>query len=147
MEPNFYDKEYLIIDEITYRFQPVKRGDIVVFRYLRDPQEYFIKRVIGLPSEAMQIKDGDVIIYNKQNPEGSGLNEDYLSAEVKTYGLTDEKITLGDNEYYVLGDNRNSSKDSRSFGPVNANFIIGRVIFRGWPFSKMKVFETPQYAF
>ena len=145
MEPNFYDKEYLIIDEITYRFQPAKRGDIVVFRYPRDPQEYFIKRIVGLPGEAVQIKDGDFVIYNKQNPDGIVLKEDYLFTDVKTYGLTDEKITLGDNEYYVLGDNRNSSKDSRSFGPVNENFVIGRVIFRGWPFNKMKVFETPQY--
>jgi signal peptidase I len=147
MEPNFYDKEYLIIDEITYRFNEPKRGDIIVFRYPRDPQEFFIKRVIGLPGEEIQIKDGNIIIFNKTNPDGLALKEDYLSSGIKTYGLSDEKITLSDNEFYVLGDNRNASKDSRSFGPVNKSFITGRVLFRGWPFDRVKVFETPSYSF
>src|SRR4030042_1250407 len=94
MEPNFYDHEYLIIDEITYRFNEPKRGDIVVFRYPRDPQEYFIKRVIGLPGEEVQIKDGGVIIINKENPDGISLEENYLPTGTKTYGLTDERVTL-----------------------------------------------------
>ena len=145
MEPNFFDHEYLIIDEITYRFNEPKRGDIVVFRYPRNPQEYFIKRLIGLPGESVQIKDGDVIIYNQDNPEGMTLSEDYLEPGTKTYGLTENKIELGDNEYYVLGDNRNSSKDSRSFGPVNESFVTGRVLLRGWPFNRIKTFETPEY--
>ncbi|OGM90112.1 signal peptidase I, partial [Candidatus Wolfebacteria bacterium RBG_13_41_7] len=143
MEPNFYDHEYLIIDEIPYRFTEPKRGDIVVFRYPRDPQEYFIKRVIGLPGEEVQIKDGGVIIINKENPDGISLEENYLPTGTKTYGLTDERVTLSEKEYYVLGDNRNSSKDARSFGPVNRSFITGRVVFRGWPFNKIKVFEAP----
>ena len=92
MEPNFYDREYLIIDEISYRFNEPRRGDIVVFRYPKDPQEFFIKRVIALPGESVQIKDGKVTIFNAVNPEGFVLREDYLQAEVKTYGLTEEKI-------------------------------------------------------
>jgi signal peptidase I len=147
MEPNFYDKEYLIIDEITYRFNEPKRGDIIVFRYPRDPQEFFIKRVVGLPGEEIQIKDGNILIFNKENPNGLVVKEDYLSDGVKTYGLSDEKITLSANEYYVFGDNRNASKDSRSFGPVNKSFITVRVLFRGWPFDRVKVFETPSYSF
>lgn len=147
MEPNFYDHEYLIIDEITYRFNEPKRGDIIVFRYPRNPQEYFIKRVIGLPGEEVQIKDGSVIVYNQTSPNGTTLDEPYLAADVKTYGLTDEKVALAANEYYVLGDNRNSSKDSRSFGPVNRSFVTGRVILRGWPFNRVKVFEAPTYSF
>ncbi len=146
MEPNFYDKEYLIIDEITYRFENPKRGDIIVFRYPRNPQEYFIKRLISLPGESVQIKDGDVIIYNAENPDGFVLQEDYLEKGVKTYGLSDSKIELGANEFFVLGDNRNSSKDSRSFGPVNASYITGRVLLRGWPFNRLKVFDAPAYS-
>jgi signal peptidase I len=147
MEPNFFDHEYLIIDEITYRFNEPNRGDIVVFRYPRNPQEYFIKRMIGLPGESIQIKDGGIIIFNTEHPDGIVLDEPYLSAGVKTYGLSEEKVTLSANEYFVLGDNRNSSKDSRSFGPVDKSFITGRVLFRGWPFDRVKYFEGYNYTF
>ena len=146
MEPNFYDHEYLIIDEISYRFNEPKRGDIVVFRYPRNPQEYFIKRLIGIPGDEIQIKDGYVYILNNNNPDRVRLEEPYLSPGVKTYGLTEEVVVLGDDEFYVLGDNRNSSKDSRSFGPVNRSYITGRVLLRGWPFDRIQLFETPVYV-
>ena len=156
MEPNFYDHEYLIIDEISYRFNEPERGDIVVFRYPRNPQEYFIKRLIGLPGETIQIKNGNVVIYNDEHPEGVVLDEPYLAEGNKTYGLTEERIELKkdekpddnkeENEYFVLGDNRNSSKDSRSFGPVNESFITGRVLLRGWPFDRIRTFEAPGYG-
>jgi signal peptidase I len=147
MEPNFHDHEYLIIDEISYRFNEPKRGDIIVFRYPRNPQEYFIKRVIGLPGESVAIRDGGVIIYNADYPEGTPLDEPYLSNGEKTYGLTNDKIVLEADEYFVLGDNRNSSKDSRSFGPVNRSFVTGRVLLRGWPFNRIKLFESPTYNY
>ena len=145
MEPNFFDREYLIIDEISYRFHEPNRGDIVVFRYPRDPQEYFIKRVIGLPGEKVQIKNGEVWIYDKANPGGAKLPEPYLPENVKTFGLSEDTITLESGEYYVLGDNRNSSKDSRSFGPVDKSFLIGKVLFRGWPPSRINLFGEQQY--
>lgn len=145
MEPNFHDHEYLIIDEISYRLKQPERGDIVVFRYPRNPQEFFIKRIIGLPGESVQIKDGSVYILNESNKDGFVLTESYLEPGVKTYSLNEEIISLGEQEYYVMGDNRNSSKDSRSFGPVNKSFLIGRVLFRGWPFDKITVFDTPVY--
>ncbi len=148
MEPTFYDREYLIIDEIGYRLHPVQRGDIIVFRYPKDPQEYFIKRVIGLPGEKVEIKDGQVYIYNQQYKDGVALDETYLSSTVKTFANTGtESVTLGPNEYYVLGDNRNESKDSRSFGPVDKSFLIGRVMFRGWPVNRITVFQTPIYQY
>lgn len=148
MEPNFHDHEYLIIDEISYRFDEPERGDIVVFRYPKNPQEYFIKRVIGLPGETVEIKDGEVIIYNDQFQDGAVLDEAYLSSDVKTYGgYIKDAVVLKDDEYFVLGDNRNSSKDSRSFGSVNKSFITGRVMLRGWPFNKFNVFKTPDYQF
>ena len=142
MEPNFYDHEYLIIDEISYRFNTPERGDIVVFRYPRNPQEYFIKRLIGLPGEAIQIKDGNVLLYTDEDPEGIVLDESYILEDVKTYGLTEEKVVLGENEYFVLGDNRNSSKDSRSVGPVNRSYITGRVLLRGWPVDRIIVIDS-----
>jgi len=147
MEPSFYDKEYLIIDEISYRFHEPVRGDIVVFRYPRNPGEYFIKRVIGLPGEKVQIKDGAVYVFNQEHETGVKLAEKYLSADANTYGLNEEITTLSSTEYYVLGDNRNASKDSRSFGPVDKKLITGRVLLRGWPFNRANVFSAPEYGY
>lgn len=146
MEPNFYDHEYLIINEIGYRFESPKRGDIIVFRYPRNPQEYFIKRVIGLPGEKIQIKGGEVFVYNDNNPISAVLSEPYLAEGVKTYSYNEETVSLGEEEYFVLGDNRNSSKDSRSFGSVNRSFIIGKVMLRGWPFNRINLFEEQVYS-
>jgi len=147
MEPNFYDHEYLIIDEISYRFEAPERGDIIVFRYPKNPQEYFIKRVIGLPGEKIQVKDGQVYVYNNEHKDGLALQEPYLAEATKTYSLTDEATSLGNDEYFVFGDNRNSSKDSRSFGPVNKSFIIGQVVLRGWPFNRINIFKAPSYQY
>lgn len=156
MEPNFYDHEYLIIDEISYRFNEPARGDIVVFRYPRNPQEYFIKRLIGLPGEKIQIKNGDVWIFNDTAQDGFVLVEEYLPHDLKTYGLSedvvelsieDEKDPTSSNEYFVLGDNRNSSKDSRSFGPVDESFITGKVLLRGWPFDRIQFFDETSYTY
>lgn len=146
MEPNFHDHEYLIIDEISYRFGEKERGDIIVFRYPRNPQEYFIKRLIGLPGEEVQIKDGEVYIYNNENPDGFLLSEPYLAEGTNTYAMNSDKIKISDNEIFVLGDNRGSSKDSRVFGPVNKSFIVGKVMFRGWPFNRAQFFEAPDYS-
>lgn len=147
MEPNFHDSEYLIIDEISYRFNHPNRGDIIVFKYPRDPQEYFIKRIIGLPNEKIQVKDGEIHIFNKKYPLGFKLSETYLANGVETNGLNEDMISLGENEYYVFGDNRNFSKDSRSFGPVNKSFVIGKVLLRGWPFDKINLFSAQQYSY
>lgn len=148
MEPTFHDHEYLIIDEISYRFNDPKRGDIVVFRYPQNPQEYFIKRVIALPGEKVEVKDGQIYIYNDQYPEGLVLNESaYIADNIKTYDLSDEVTELRAGEYFVLGDNRNSSKDSRSFGPVNKSFLTGRVWLRGWPLKKAGAFHSINYKY
>lgn len=149
MEPNFHDHEYLIIDEISYRFNAPTRGQVIVFRYPKDPQEYFIKRIIGLPGEEVQIKDGQVKIFNDLNPEGFVLNENYLPDGLGTYDHNESLVKIGVNEYFVLGDNRPASKDSRSFGPVDKSFITGKVLFRGWPFDRVTIFDRnywPQYA-
>jgi signal peptidase I len=146
MEPNFHDHEYLVIDEISYRLGEVHRGDVIVFRYPFDPQEYFIKRVIGLPGETIQFRSGDIYIYSDEHPDGFKLDESYLYDNLKTTSLTETKIKIGADEYYVLGDNRIASKDSRVFGAVNKSFLIGRVFFRGWPFNKISAFGDVNYV-
>ena len=150
MEPNFHDNEYLIIDELSYRFNPPTRGHVVVFRYPKNPQEYFIKRVIALPGEEIKIKDGNIIIYNDERPEGFVLIEEYLDQNLVNYNDSEGKIPVGPDEYFVMGDNRGSSRDSRSFGPVNKSFITGKVLFRGWPISNITVFNKdfwPSYEY
>lgn len=135
MEPNFHENEYLMVDEISYRFKPATRGDVIVFRYPKDPQEYFIKRLIGLPGETVSIKDGSVYITDATGLT-SRVEESYLPANVSTVALNDDTVKVGSDEYYFLGDNRNGSKDSRSFGAVKKSFVIGRVFLRGWPINE-----------
>ncbi len=140
MEPNFHDHEYLIIDEIGYRFREPARGEIVVFRYPNDPREYFIKRVIGLPGERVKVSNGKVTVYNEEYPDGKTLDERSYLGNVATSGEIDRR--LGPGEYFVLGDNRGASLDSRIFGPVPRKDIVGRVWFRGWPLDRLKFFPT-----
>ncbi len=144
MEPNFFDHEYLIIDELSYRFREPKRGDIVVFRYPSDPKQYFIKRVVGLPGETVEIAGGQVKIFNSQHPNGQILDEEtYL--EKDTFTANTRNVTLKADELYVLGDNRNVSLDSRIFGPLHRSDIVGRVWLRGWPLDRWHIFETKPY--
>ncbi|MFA6537125.1 MAG: signal peptidase I [Patescibacteria group bacterium] len=142
MEPTFYDHEYLIIDEISYRLKVPQRGDVVVFRYPKEPSQYFIKRVIGLPGETVEISDNRIFII-KDGQKTMIEENDYLSDEVKTYG--NKTWTLGENEYYVMGDNREYSLDSRGFGPVNRELIVGRVWLRGWPVWRAGFFPKIEY--
>lgn len=136
MEPNFYDKEYLIVDEISYYFREPLRKDTIVFRYPRNPSQYFIKRIIALPGETVEIRDGAIIIYNSRYPDGVALEEQYLeSLERQTHPAM--KITLKKDEFFVLGDNRDFSSDSRIWGPLKRTFIVGRALFRAWPLERL----------
>ncbi len=143
MEPNFYDHEYLVIDEISFRFREPKRGEIVVFRYPRDPSQFFIKRVVGLPGETIEIKNEELRIKNDEYREGIGLEETYLDQDMRWYG--EHAVTLKEDEYYILGDNRDSSLDSRQFGPISRELIVGRVWLRGWPLDRITRFMAPIY--
>ncbi len=144
MEPNFYDHEYLIIDEISYRFRDPERGEIAVFRYPVDPSQFFIKRIVGLPGDTLTIGGGKISIKNEQLGDHTVLDEgNYLESNISTHGET--SVTLEENEYYLLGDNRGASLDSRVFGPVEREKIVGRVMLRGWPFVKVAWFKTPMY--
>lgn len=141
MEPEFLDGEYLVVDEISYRFSDVERGQVVIFRYPKDPSQYFIKRVIGLPGETVVIDEGKVKI---ESGEGDiELGEDYLGYGVETFG--NMTIKLDEEQYFVLGDNRVASSDSRMWGALPEKYLVGRVWFRVWPFDRWGVAESPQY--
>lgn len=144
MEPNFSNGDYLIVDQITYRFRPPERGEVVVFKYPADASQRYIKRIIGLPGEIIEIGDGKVIIYSGNGQEGKILEEsDYFPSFVFTSG--DIRITLDENEYFILGDNRTASADSRRWGPLPRENIVGRALIRVWPFVAFAKIEAPRY--
>ncbi len=144
MEPNFSDHEYLIIDELSYRFKDPERGEIVVFHYPNDPREYFIKRVIGLPGETVLVQEGKVYVQAVGAAQPELLDERAYLNGIATPG--ERRTTLGDGEYFVMGDNRSSSLDSRSFGAVPRKNVVGRVWLRGWPIDRIDVFTQPAYS-
>ncbi len=129
MFPTFQNGNYLIVDELTYDFSKPKRGDVIVFRYPGDPSIFYIKRIIGLPNETVTIKNGLTTI---TEPDGASrtLKEPYISAEDMSYNSS---ITLGPTQYFMMGDNRPRSSDSRVWGPLPAKDIIGRVFLRLYP--------------
>lgn len=155
MEPNFEDGQYLIINEFGFKetkigvgshsianiksFREIERQHPVVFRYPLDNKKFFIKRVIGLPGEKIQIKNNEIMIFNAEHPAGFVLDEkEYIPLGTSTKG--DSITTLKDNQYFVLGDNRSFSSDSRMWGPVPKNDIIGEVQLRAWPLDKISVY-------
>lgn len=143
MMPNFFSNDYLIVDEISYRFFPPKRGDVIVFKYPKNPSQRFIKRIIGLPGEKVMIKNNRIIIYF---PDGKSkiLDESEYLSEYQNLNES-EPIKLKEDEYYVLGDNRNFSFDSRKWGPLPRKNIIGKVVLRLFPFSALAKIATPSY--
>jgi len=137
MDPTFATNQYLIVDELSYRFEPVSRGDVIIFKYPNDTSKYFIKRVIGLPGETVQIEGPKVMIKNKTNPDGFILTENYIApASINTDHTL---ITLSGKQYFVMGDNRGASFDSRAWGPVDESYIIGRPLLRLFPLDKISL--------
>lgn len=143
MEPNFYENERIIVDEISYRFKNPKRGEVVVFKDPANVSQYFIKRIIGLPKETISIKNGKITIYNQDYPDGFEFDESYISSGVYTAG--DIFLTLGDGEFFVLGDNRPRSSDSRSWGVLDKKYIIGKSWIIFWPLDKIGIIKSPAY--
>ena len=139
MQPTFESGEYLIIDQLTYHFEAPKRGDVIVMRYPKDTSTFFIKRIIGLPNETVEFAGKNVIIHPANGGTPFTLDESFLDpARVGSeYGM----YALGPGEYFVMGDNRIVSDDSRSWGPLPANDVVGKVLFRLFPFSR--VAESP----
>lgn len=141
MEPTFQDTEYLIVDEFSYHFRGPKRGEVIVFRYPEDPSKYFIKRVIGLPGETVEIKDNKVFIVKSDKSEE--LLEPYIAEPLTT---PNKEVRLGTGEYFVMGDNRLFSSDSRRWGTLPQRLIIGRAWTRLWPPSRIN-FMPGSYEF
>jgi signal peptidase I len=130
MMPSLNDQERIFINKFVYHIEPIQRGDIVVFRYPRDPVKSFIKRVIGVAGDHVRIMDGHVIL------NGRMLVEDYVPLAYEDERSYAEVVVPSDS-YFVLGDHRNLSNDSREFGPVDASYIYGKAVFGYWPMEKM----------
>ena len=130
MYPTLHDGDNLLVDKISYRFTDIERFDIIVFEYQHEENVYYIKRIIGLPGETVQITDGNIYI------NGELLEEDYGYEVMESAGLAAEPVTLGENEYFVLGDNRNDSTDSRDprVGNITRDIIVGKAFVRIYPF-------------
>jgi signal peptidase I len=130
MMPSLDDQERIFVNKFVYRLEPIERGDIVVFRYPRDPSKSFIKRVIGLAGDQIHIEAGQVFV------NGKPLEEDYVPrayADQRSY----PEIVVPAHTYFLLGDHRTMSNDSRDFGPVTVNYIYGKAVFGYWPMEKM----------
>lgn len=138
MEPNFEDGDYLLIDEISYRSRSPERGEVIVFKPPYQPSNRYIKRIIGLPGETIEIEKGKIFISGKPLDESG-----YLSESIETMG--DVRMILKENEYFVLGDNRPLSSDSRKWGVLPRENIIGRVFFRAFPVYAFSTIGTPDY--
>jgi signal peptidase I len=130
MMPSLDDQERIFVNKYVYRLEPIQRGDIIVFRYPRDPSKSFIKRVIGLGGDRIRIEGGEVFV------NGQAIEEDYVPqaySDQRSY----PEIVVPSHGYFVLGDHRTMSNDSRDFGPVDVGFIYGKAVFGYWPMDKM----------
>ena len=130
MMPSLDDQERIFINKFVYRIEPIQRGDIVVFRYPRDPQKSFIKRVVGVAGDRIRIVEGRVFVNDKM------LEEDYVPAAYEDR-LSYSEVVVPPGSFFVLGDHRNLSRDSRDFGPVEASYIYGKAVFGYWPVEKV----------
>jgi len=150
MLPNFHDGEYLLTEMVSYNIlkHDPQRGDVIVFRSPDQPSVDFIKRIIALPGEKIKIQNGKVFIINDDHPEGFLLEESYLADGTVTEGrstIQEEKVFSAGDGYVVLGDNRERSSDSREWGVIKKDAIVGKVWLRYWPPSAFTIIKTPIY--
>lgn len=137
MEPTFHGNEYLIVDQLSYRFSEPDRGDVIILRYPKDETVFFIKRVIGLPGETIELLGNTVVVQRGDGLSPLTLSEPYIEPEraQDEYGL----YTLADDEYFVMGDNRKESSDSRSWGVLQRSEVVGRALLRLLPVSRLDI--------
>lgn len=137
MDPNIAQNNYLIIDELTYRFREPMRGEVVVFRYPGDKSIFYIKRIMGLPNEQVDIENGVLTI------DGVKIDETEYLKGISTSGTVHTK--LSSDQYFVMGDNRSNSYDSRAWGPLEKKYVVGRALLRLFPFNRINIFEEQNY--
>ena len=142
MEPTFHNGDYLIIDEFTYYFREPQRGEVLVFRYPNNPSEKFIKRIIGLPGEKVILETNQITIIDKFSKKTVLDESAYIESQTL---LTKKEFQLAEDEYFVLGDNRSHSFDSRNWGSLPREYIIGKVVLRAFPPTAMAYFQAPSY--
>ena len=137
MDNTFHNGEYLIVDQVSYYFDQPKRGEVIIFKYPRDPSKFFIKRVVGAPGDTINIDGSTVTITNELHPDGMVLDEPYIKSMRPGASLSE---TLGDHEYFVMGDNRDQSSDSRTWGVLQESYIVGRAFLRLFPPGEVSYF-------
>lgn len=142
MQDTFQSGNYLLVDELTYRIRPAARGEVIVFHYPRNEQEYFIKRIIGLPGETLTIANNTITITTVDG-QNLTLDEPYVAHASRTFG--EQTFTLEDHQYFVMGDNRGDSFDSRNWGPLDADKIVGIARLRLFPFSEAGIITPASY--
>lgn len=135
MSPTFETGHYLIIDKFSHKISGAERGDVVVFKYPNDPNKFFIKRIIGLPGETVSIQDREVSVRVTDGGEFQVLDEPYIKNNTQNNVTTD----LGSGEYFVMGDNRGNSSDSRSWGPLDEELIKGTALIQLYPFDHIRL--------
>jgi signal peptidase I len=145
MYPNLDSWHYLIVDQLSYHFREPERGEVVVMLYPVDNSTYFIKRIIGLPGETVRISGSTVTIINKDNPSGFILDEPYVAAENHT--VNEQEMHLQSTDYFVMGDNRKASADSRYWGPLPRSNIVGRAFIRLFPFTQIGILPASLGSF
>lgn len=134
MENTFHNSEYLIVDQLSYHLSEPERGEVIIFRYPNDPSKFFIKRIIGLPGETVRVDGKNVIIENSEHPNGVILDEPYINT---MSNISHQSMTLSDAEYFVMGDNRDHSSDSRIWGALTRDKIVGRAWLRLFPLPEL----------
>lgn len=137
MDPTFASGQFLIVDRISYRFDEPKRDDVIIFEYPNNPKVYYIKRIIGLPNETIDIRDGKVTVTSPNGASTTKLTESFIDPGHASHDSLHEK--LGPGEYFVMGDNRAQSADSRYWGPLKSSFIVGRPVVRLWPLDSLSI--------
>lgn len=140
MDPTFNTGQYLIVDELSYRFSDPERGDVIILRFPNETTKYFIKRVIGMPGERLVLEGNTVRIYTPSNPIPIELNEPYVTHPIEEgRRFNYSEVQLADDEYFVMGDNRSASSDSRDWGPLKENLVVGEALLRLFPISTASV--------
>jgi signal peptidase I len=150
MLPNFHNREFVLTDKLTYHFREPQRGEIVIFKAPPKPRDEYIKRLVALPGEKIKIQNNQITIYNQEHPEGFVLEESYLAPGTATTGKTaippNTEVTIPDDEFVVMGDNRGASSDSRSWGPVKKDLVVGRAVVRIWPPTAVSLVRHAKYG-